>query len=432
MYDDIILGAGWFGLVLANTLRDAGHQVTVLEASDRPGGLIRSARVQGCVVERGPQALLVTPSVARLLASLNLSDAVLQASPAAKHRYALHQGALLALPHGPVDALRHPIFGPSRLLRILAEPLLGRRLPEPASVHDLLASRLGPGLADALSELLVTGIFAGDPRALDADAAFPEMAAWARGVGLLRGGLRAARQPRPPGPRGSVTMAGGLESLVVALAERLGSALHRHHPVERIEPDGTGWITHSEAGTTHGRRLWLACPLPVAARLLGAPELTVPTAPMAAIAVGWKKGRVEPLDGFGWLAPKRERTDAVGCLWPSQIFPDNHPGFDMARLLVGGARAPELPAQSPDALAAHAQRVLREVHGIDASPDFIDVTRISPGIPQYPVGYARTVRDWQQRWPNLRLFGWGTAGIGLSQAATTAEAWLRDAAISPR
>ena len=43
--DAVVIGAGPNGLVAANVLADAGWDVLVLEAQDRPGGAVRTAEL---------------------------------------------------------------------------------------------------------------------------------------------------------------------------------------------------------------------------------------------------------------------------------------------------------------------------------------------------------------------------------------------------
>ena len=47
-----VIGAGMSGLAVANLLQDKGHDVTVYEKEDRPGGMIKCDRVNGSLFHR--------------------------------------------------------------------------------------------------------------------------------------------------------------------------------------------------------------------------------------------------------------------------------------------------------------------------------------------------------------------------------------------
>ena len=63
-----IVGAGITGLCIAHFLERRGIGVRVLEMSDRPGGVIRSERVNEFLFEHGPTSVLkTTPAVETLM-----------------------------------------------------------------------------------------------------------------------------------------------------------------------------------------------------------------------------------------------------------------------------------------------------------------------------------------------------------------------------
>jgi protoporphyrinogen oxidase len=54
--DILVVGAGLSGLATARALRRRGADFAVIEAGARPGGVIRSGRVAGRLLEWGPHA----------------------------------------------------------------------------------------------------------------------------------------------------------------------------------------------------------------------------------------------------------------------------------------------------------------------------------------------------------------------------------------
>jgi phytoene dehydrogenase-like protein len=68
MSDVVIIGAGLAGLSCALVLEAADIPVTLLEASDRPGGRVRTDRIEGFRLDRGFQVMLTAyPEAKRLL-----------------------------------------------------------------------------------------------------------------------------------------------------------------------------------------------------------------------------------------------------------------------------------------------------------------------------------------------------------------------------
>ena len=122
--DVLVVGAGLAGLAAATRLVAAGRSVRVLEASDAPGGRVRSDRVDGFVVDRGFQVLNTAyPELQRL-------------------------GVLDALPLRAFDSGAYLRSGDD--LHLVADP---RRVP--AGVAGLIGGPLGSPLERARLGALV-------------------------------------------------------------------------------------------------------------------------------------------------------------------------------------------------------------------------------------------------------------------------------------
>jgi phytoene dehydrogenase-like protein len=118
----VVIGAGLAGLAAGVTAANSGHQVTVLEASDGPGGRVRTDSVDGFLLDRGFQILLSAYPEARKL--LDYGDLDLRAfSPGATIRSSsgFHRiGDPLREPQQLVATALAPIGSPLDKLRILA------------------------------------------------------------------------------------------------------------------------------------------------------------------------------------------------------------------------------------------------------------------------------------------------------------------------
>src|SRR5512143_3301646 len=73
--DVAIVGGGISGLAAAYDLQRRSLSVCVLEAGSRPGGVIRTERVDGWVIDGGPDSILVQkPAAVALCRELGVAD----------------------------------------------------------------------------------------------------------------------------------------------------------------------------------------------------------------------------------------------------------------------------------------------------------------------------------------------------------------------
>ncbi|MEX0831399.1 MAG: FAD-dependent oxidoreductase [Nitriliruptoraceae bacterium] len=125
----VVIGAGFTGLATAWRVRD-GAEVTVLEASDRPGGMIHTVDFDGCRFDVGADAFLARrPEAERLARDLGFGEEDLVA-PATGNVLLWRDGRLRRLPRGtvmgaPTDIVSlatSRVLSPAQLARAAAEP----------------------------------------------------------------------------------------------------------------------------------------------------------------------------------------------------------------------------------------------------------------------------------------------------------------------
>jgi oxygen-dependent protoporphyrinogen oxidase len=455
----VIVGGGLSGLSLAYRLQQAAPhvEITLLEKDDCPGGKIRTESRDGFRVEWGPNGFLDTkPTTAALCRDLGLGERLVSASDAAgKNRYLLLRGRLERLPDGLGSFLRTRVLSWRGKWGLLTERFRKPR-PEPGdeSIDAFARRRAGDEVADVLADAFVTGIHAGDPKLLSLRATFPRLAELEEQHGsVMKGFAAAARQRRAEAKaRGEIYQRPGkmwsFREGLQALIDGLRAALRRPPLVgaaaRRVERrDGVpAWTVRDE-----GQDRWdadavvLACPAYEQAALLAdldtelAAEVNgIAYNRVAVVALGYRQQDVPiPLDGFGFLAPQRDRRDLLGVQWCSSIFPDRAPpGCVLLRALCGGWSRPEMVAWDDDRLLAAVRAELRAAMGVTADPVFHRIVRWERAIPQYHLGHLERVariEERARRHPGLFLAGNAYRGVAMNdcteQAVTLAAAVAR-------
>jgi oxygen-dependent protoporphyrinogen oxidase len=422
-----VVGAGAVGLAVAVGLARAGRDVVVFEASDRAGGVVRTRSVEGALVEQGPQSVRAGAAATnRLVETLGLTGQVVGPSPDAARRFLLLDGALTALPSGPLGWLTGNLLPSSALVRAMGEPWVARGDASEESVSAFFSRRFGVEVARRLVDPFVGGIYAGDASQLEMISAFPDLVALEQAYGSVVGGLFRRRREKQPdwAPRVTFTFDGGVQQLTDAMCERLGSRLKLGDAVSRVVRSGGAFTIEHASSVTSAEHVVMAVPPRAAREILPDHRAAFEgfsDAAVAAIHLGWRAGDGPPQRGFGWLAPSFELRDALGAIWVSRTFPHLCPGWDVVRVMVGGARDPVGLERDDEGLCVHAIETLRRVQGPVSEPLWSQVARHEPGIPQYSPGHAARVRRIQSLSPNLHFVGWGYTGIGLSQGFEEAE-----------
>lgn len=426
MIDTLVIGAGISGLTTAFHLARGGQRVAVLEASSRVGGSLETRTDGPWRFELGPNTVLEShESVTRLIREAGLDGEKVTASPTAKRRYLWKEGRLHPLPSGPLGFLRTPLFPASAKLRLLREPWIPRGESE-ESIAAFVRRRLGEPFLDYAVGPFVSGVYAGDPERLSVVHAVPKIAALEREHGsLIRGAFARKKGPAPGGAM--ISFREGLEQLPRELARQIGD-VRTGVACRRIVRSAEGFRAETDAGPVEAGRVVLSVPADAAARLLEREALAeIPYAPVSLVSTGWRREDVaHPLDGFGFLAPRKEGLRVLGVLFPSEIFPERAPaGHVVLTAFAGGRTDPEVAAWDDERLFSEILGELRKTLGVRGEPVISTIRRWPRAIPQYELGHGRFLdlaREIESALPGLRIGGNFLRGVSVPDCIRNATA----------
>lgn len=439
--DVAIVGGGVAGLSAAYELKSRGLTYRVLEASDRPGGVVVTERSDGWVIDGGPDSLLVQkPAAVGLCRELGLGSQLVS-TLLPRTAYVLRDGALHPIVEGsflgfPLRAsafARSSLFSLRGKLRMAAEALLPRRDgDDDESIGAFVRRRFGEEAADYLADPLLAGIHAGDADRLSVHALFPRLVDAERRSGSV---LRALRTMHTrPSPQGAfVSLPGGTGALVDALVDAVGrESISCQARVTELHRAGV-FVVSSPSGALRARTIILAVPAYIAGSLLGGFDTTleglcsgVPYASTATVALGYRATQVRrPMQGSGFVVPRRERTPLLAATWVTSKWPGRAPdGHVLMRGFLGGGRDPHRLEASDSELIATAADALRDLMDIDGEPVLTRLFRFTRQSPQYEVGHLQRVNQIERRLsalPGLFVTGSGFRAIGIPDTIADAR-----------
>lgn len=430
--DVVIVGGGICGLAAAYELQQRGVRTRLLEAAPRLGGVIVTDRIDGWVIDGGPDALLAhKPAAVELCRALGLEDRLVS-TRLPRTAYVLRDGRLCPLAEGsflgfPVGfgaLARSPLFTWAGKLRMAAEIVMPRAHDEDESIASFVRRRFGDEAVDYLAEPLLAGIHAGDAERLSMRALFPQLVETERQTGSVLRSFRAQRV-RPSARGAFVSLPGGIGELVDAVSRALDPGTvqlsSRVTDVHRAD----GFTMTSDAGDVRARVIILSVPAYTAAGLLRGVDPTlaslceaVPYASTATVGFGYRRDQIRhPLSGSGFVVPRVESSPLLAATWVTSKWPGRAPdGCALLRAFLGGGRDPHRLEQSDGDLIATARDELAAILDIEGDPLLTRLYRFPRQSPQYEVGHLQRVAAIEKRAAAVRglfLAGSGFRAIGI-------------------
>ena len=455
--DVVVIGAGISGLVCAYRLKSLGIDCVALDASDHPGGVIKTDRIDDYLIERGPNSSQGSEELLALIDEIGLTEELVEGDPKAP-AYVFSGNRLHQVPGGPGAFFQSKLLSLSAKLRLLSEPFIRRRQGDgEESVFSFAERRLGAEVARKLVAPFVAGIYAGDSSRISLQAAFPKLAALEKSYGsLIRGAITTAKQSRSKKKtdpadgqrrrRRLISFREGMESLPRALGEKIGEDLLTGCSKIRLKRSGSSIVvdfTQSNYEYTAAPRIVVvSTPSAIAATILEPviPEIgpllsEIDYPRLAIVYLSYDTASIDhSLNGFGFLVAPEENLSILGCVWNSSLFPNRAPaGKSLFTVFMGGALRPEI-CEVPDGdLTAAAHTDLQRVLGIRGEPRVVAITRYERSIPQYNLGHAARVSKIDSLlagYPDLRLIGNYLHGVSTGDCVRNADQAAREIATS--
>ncbi len=377
-----VVGAGISGLTLVDALAGRDIDVVAVEARDEPGGIVRSQRIDGRVVELGPQRLRLTPGIEAFVDNLGLRDS-LRTGDDDQPLYIYHDDALRVAPLSVREAITTDLLSPAGKLRLLAEPLTAPAKPG-ETVDEFLVRRFGRQAARRYMGPLYSGLYGTDPREMLHEYSLGRALDNA-GVGrsLLWWVLKRVVAGREAPP--ICTFDDGLGALTDALYEAHSDVIELDTAATEIrsqdeKDDAGGYELVTDAGSEIVDEVVVTTPAPTAAELVAPVD-----SDLAATVADFRYNPITMVfldsaldrEGIGALVPPDGDLPISGSTWNAS-FLDRDGVFTC---YVDPNSDPEMTERSDEALGDLAADAFEELTGAAATP--LGVHRWEPGMPAY-------------------------------------------------
>ncbi len=430
------LSAAW-GLVRAVRALGLPLEVRVVERERRVGGKVLTERVDGFVVDAGPDSLFYVRPWARALPQrLGLEADLVDQDPHHRTVFLLKGGRLQPLPASflalapsrPAEFLKAPLSWRARLRGAVEAFLPPRKGGGDESIASFVRRRFGRAFLEELAEPLMAGIHGGVAEELSMAALYPQMLEMERKKGSVVRAMAAYLGSRSG--RGSAfrSFRGGMGRVVEALAEEVGpERILLGREVRSLGRAPSVWEVEFAGEVLEADAVVLALPAFLARPLLGGVRPSLASllgeqayAPAVSLVYAFRRSDVSfSLEGSGYLAPRAERTFLGGCSWLSQKWPGRAPeGTVLLRAYAGRVGQEEVLSFPPEELLRRGLEELRVVLGLRGEPLLSRAYLWPRAMPQYRVGHLEWVEAVEREvgyLPGLYLAGASYRGVGVPE-----------------
>lgn len=455
----VVVGGGISGLTACYYLQESGKRsglnlhLTLIEAGARLGGKVLTDRINGFVIEAGPDSFFTQkPWALDLCKELGLSERLVKANQETKGTFILNKGKLSKLPEGtetgtPANIrpfISTDLISPLGKLRALMDFIVPRRKEkEDESVADFFNRRFGKEFLEKIAEPLFAGIYAGDVNYLSMKAVLPRFAELESAHGsLIRSISRARKKMKQSSQPGAVpaffTLKDGLAELIDTLISHLdNTTILLNKSVTRLLPRDLENKSRLGLVLDDGKEMRpyaivLTTPAYVTEKLVRYIDeetakllAMIPYVSTATVSLAFRENELgTKLEGHGFLVPRNASEIVTGCTWSSSKWPGHSPsGTILVRCFCGWAGHEDFFQLDDVALVKKVREFLSRIAHISGTPMLVKVYRMKQALPQYNVGHLGCILELEEKLRNDGLFVTGAAyhGVGLPDCVHDAE-----------
>ena len=478
-----VIGGGLTGLAAAYYLGQAKPDWTIdiYEAHSNLGGKIQTKRMDGFVVELGPDSYLARKSeMTDLICDLGLADQLV--ANATGQAYVYTEGKIHPIPGGAIMGIPSKmgpfitsslISWPGKLragLDIFKGPV---RLDKDGdiSIGHFFLHHLGQEMMDKLIEPLLSGIYGGDIYKISIQSTFPHFIQVEQKYGnMVKGMIHSAKahkkagvenvtkqtqgvegdaEPAPPVKQDKPRQAApklkgglfrqlkdGLYAVVEAIEAQMPSnvTIHKSSPVEAL-------VYNKDSDTYHVTVKGQVC---VADDVIIAtpsasyrtwfegdkamePLYTMDQTSCAIAIMAFEKDSFDAnLLGSGLLVTRKTDTPVTACTNLSQKWPQTTPEDKIVlRVFLGKPGNHAVEEHDDEGLKALAVEEIHKLLGFTAKPSWVEINRLVHCMPQYYVGHKVAIDKVRQHihhtYPRLYTIGTPFDGIGIPDGVKQAK-----------
>ena len=396
----VIIGGGISGLSTANFLSKKTSDFLILEASDIVGGTINSSKLDGYILENGPNTVLDNnKAIQELLSDLSITEELIYPNlKKISNRYILINDRLEKIPLTIFEFISTPILSIYSKIKIFSEILVPRHIND-TDVESFIKRRFGKEFHDNLIVPFLTGIYADTTSKMSTKNTLKKMWELEQKHGSIIIGLIKEKNKNPKAK--IFTLDGGLSKITELLSKKFRNQLMLNTKVLSIVKFNESYkITLNEGEDIFCKHIISTIPSYSLKDIVFDDRLKsvlskVNYNPIDVFHFGFDRDALDiKIDGFGLLTKPQDKKSFLGVLFSSNIFEhvSNNKKF-LITVLAGGNRQKDLCKKSPEVLEKEILNEILPLLKLKSEPKFKNHFRWSKGIPSYSMSLTKLQED---------------------------------------